>query len=97
MSGLAGILKGISGELEAGRVLWVSGTALFVVSFISFAGIALLVKGQAFSPVEYGTGFAAGFGAALAAGGFGISQKDRGVARAVATTDATSSPQMGEK
>lgn len=84
MTGLATILRGVSGELEAGRVLWVSGTALFVVSFISFAGIALLVKGQPFSPVEYGTGFGAGFAAALAAGGFGINLKDRGVAKASA-------------
>jgi hypothetical protein len=89
---ISSILKGVGGELEAGRVIWVFGSASFVVSFIAYAGIALWAKGQQFSPIEYGTGFGGGFSAVLAAGGFAIKQKDTGVATAVLTRDGTATP-----
>jgi hypothetical protein len=54
---------------ELSRVAW----ALGVLAMIAYQGVAIWVKGQAFSPVEFGTGF----GAILAAGGFGTAQKDR--------------------
>ncbi|CAN5322190.1 hypothetical protein BH09PSE3_BH09PSE3_23360 [soil metagenome] len=84
MKGIVNTLKGLSGELEAGRVLWVFDTIAFIVGFNVFQGIAAW-KGQAFSPVEYGTGFGGGLATILALGGVGISQKDRGVAKAAAT------------
>ena len=56
-------------SFELGRGLW----ALAMVALVAFQGIALAWKGQAFSPVEFSTGA----GAILAAGGFGIAQKDK--------------------
>lgn len=67
-------------SFESGRVIWVFGALSFIVSFIVFQGIALWVKGQPFSPVEFGTGFGGGLGAVLAAGGFGIAAKDKATA-----------------
>lgn len=58
---------------ELGRALW----ALGVVALIGYQGVALWVKGQPFSPIEFGTGL----GAILAAGGFGVGQKDRAFAK----------------
>lgn len=89
---ITNILRGIGGEFEAGRVIWVTGAAAFVVSFIAYAGIALIAKGQPFTPIEYGTGFGGGFSAVLAAGGFAIKQKDTGVAAAVQTRGGTNAP-----
>lgn len=78
MSGMVSILKGISGEFELGRILW----AIATVALIVYQGIAVFVNKQSFAPIEFGGGAAA----ILAAGGFGISQKDKGVAKAVATS-----------
>jgi hypothetical protein len=55
-------------SFEIGRALWALGT----VAMIVFQGVAIWFKGQAFSPVEFGTGF----GAILAAGGVGVAAKD---------------------
>jgi len=55
-------------SFELGRALWALGTLAMIV----FQGVAIWFKGQAFSPVEFGTGF----GAILAAGGVGIAAKD---------------------
>jgi hypothetical protein len=73
---LAPMLRGLSGEVELGRVLW--GVA--VLAHVTYQGIAIFVLRQAFSPVEFGTGVAA----VLAAGGLGVAAKDTGVARAKA-------------
>lgn len=54
---------------ELGRVLWAIGT----IALIIYQGIAIWSKGQTFSPIEFGTGAAA----ILAAGGFGVAQKDK--------------------
>lgn len=81
MTGLVSILKGISGEFELGRILW----AVATIALIAYQGIALWLNAQAFSPIEFGTGAAA----ILAAGGFGIAAKDKGVAKAVAETGST--------
>ena len=56
-------------SFELGRALW----ALGVLALIAYQGLALWGKGQAFSPIEFGTGLAA----ILAAGGFGIAAKDK--------------------
>lgn len=58
---------------EVGRALW----ALGVVAMIAYQGVAIWVKDQTFNPIEFGTGLAA----VLAAGGFGIGQKDRALAK----------------
>ena len=54
---------------ELGRVLWALGT----LALIAYQGIAIWLKGQTFSPVEFGAGVAA----VLAAGGFGVAVKDK--------------------
>ena len=54
---------------ELGRALW----ALSVLAMLAFQGMAIWLKGQAFSPVEFGAGVAA----ILAAGGFGVAAKDK--------------------
>lgn len=73
------ILKGIGGQFELGRVLW----AFSALSMVVYQGVAIGFNHQNFSPVEFGAGCAA----ILAAGGFGIAAKDKGVARAVATSE----------
>lgn len=78
MNGLSHILKGISGEFELGRVLWAFAT----VALIAYQGIDVFYNKQPFNPIEFGAGAAA----ILAAGGFGIATKDRGVAKAAAET-----------
>jgi hypothetical protein len=72
------MFKGIGDSPEMGRVLWFLGG----VATIVFQGYAIF-KGQEFDPLV----FAGGFAALLAAGGFGISQKDNGVANAKATSN----------
>ena len=74
MNAAASVLRGFftgkdNQSFELGRGLW----ALSMVAFVAFQGVALAWKGQAFSPVEFSTGAAA----ILAAGGFGIAQKDK--------------------
>ena len=54
---------------ELGRALWALGT----LALIAYQGVAITIKGQAFSPVEFGAGVAA----ILAAGGFGVAAKDK--------------------
>lgn len=74
MTALTGILKGVTGEFELGRILW----AVATLALIAYQGVAIWLNHQAFSPVEFGGGAAA----ILAAGGFGIAAKDKGVASA---------------
>lgn len=76
MIALSHLLRGVTGEYELGRALWAAAT----LALILYQGAAIWVLGQQFSPVEFGTGAAA----ILAAGGFGIAAKDRGVAKAQA-------------
>lgn len=61
---------------ELGRVLWAIG----VIAMIAYQGIDIWLNKNAFNAVEFGAGLAA----ILAAGGFGIAAKDRGVAKAKA-------------
>lgn len=72
------IIRGVTGEVELGRVLW----ALATLALIAYQGLAIFVTKQNFSPIEFGTGAAA----ILAAGGFGVAAKDRGVATALKET-----------
>jgi hypothetical protein len=65
------IIRGVTGEVELGRVLW----ALATLALIIYQGFAIWLNKQPFSPIEFGTGA----GAILAAGGFGIAAKDKGV------------------
>ena len=67
---LRDIFSGVdNNSIEAGRVLWF----ISVLSLIAYQGVALAFKNQTFGPIEFGTGLAA----LLAAGGFGIAQKDK--------------------
>lgn len=56
-------------HFELGRALWALGT----FALIAYQGLALFLKDQTFSPIEFGTGLAA----ILAAGGFGVAAKDK--------------------
>jgi len=69
---------------DAGRVLWVLGTLVFIFGALAFQGIAVY-RDQAFSMIEFGTGFGGGLATILGLGGLGVSLKDRGVAKANAT------------
>ena len=71
-------------SFDAARILWVVGTVAFIIGAMVFQDIAVH-NGQAFSMIEFGTGFGGGLATILALGGAGISLKDRGVARASAT------------
>lgn len=75
------ILTGADNQsFEAGRVLWVLGTVAFIIASVVFQGIAVS-KGQAFSMIDFGTGFGGGLATILALGGAGISLKDRALAK----------------
>lgn len=78
MNGLYELLRGAAGKPELGRVLW----AIATLALIAYQGVAIWLNHQAFSPVEFGGGAAA----ILAAGGFGIAAKDKGVAKATGVT-----------
>ncbi len=81
MKALINMFKGVdNNSLEMGRVLWLLGA----LATIAYQGYAIF-KGQNFDPLQ----FAGGFAALLAAGGFGIKQKDTGVANALASTTPT--------
>lgn len=62
------MFNGISGRPEMGRILWFVGA----IGALGFQGYALYI-GQAFDPLQ----FAGGYATILAAGGFGIAQKDK--------------------
>lgn len=80
MNGLTGILKSsLSGQFELGRILW----AIASLALIIYQGVAIWLNKQPFSPIEFGAGAAA----ILAAGGFGIAVKDKGVANAQNVAD----------
>lgn len=75
MSWLKDILTDDAGNFtpdKVGLVVGVVGWALGLLAFLRIAWIAVMVKGQAFDPTAYGTGFAAIMGAlglVLGAGG----------------------------
>lgn len=79
-SAITDMFKGVGNKIEMGRVLWFLGA----LATITYQGYAIF-KGQNFDPLV----FAGGYAALLAAGGFGIRQKDTGVAAAVATATPT--------
>jgi hypothetical protein len=71
-------LKGVGNQhIEAARLLWV----ISVVAGAVYAGCHLFINHE-FSIIEFGTGM----GLLLAGGGGAVSIKDRGVAKAAATT-----------
>lgn len=82
MKGILEMFKGVGGHTEMGRVLWFLGGLATII----FQGYAIF-EGQNFDPLT----FAGGFAALLAAGGFGIKQKDNGVATA-RVTEANAAP-----
>lgn len=77
------MFKGVNNTPEMGRILWFLGG----ISMMFYAGWGIIVNTEPFLPhaLEFGGGFAA----LLAAGGFGISQKDSGVAKAIAAATPT--------
>jgi hypothetical protein len=77
MRGLPRILRDLfsgtdNNSIEMGRTLW----ALSVLAAIVLQGVAV-AKGQPFNAIEFGGGVAA----LLAAGGFGVAQKDKALAK----------------
>ena len=80
---LLNIFRGISGEWELGRVLWGTGGGSYVVTPVVLQAIDLY-HGAHFDAASFCGGYGGGLAAILAAGGVGISQKDKGVAKAQA-------------
>ena len=77
---LRDILSGVdNNSIDSGRVIWVVGAATFILSSVGFQGAAIY-RGQSFDPFQFCTGFGAGFGAVLAAGGWGVAKKDKALA-----------------
>ena len=75
MSSWLNMFRGIdNNSFDIGRVTWFLGA----VAMLGYQGYALFL-GQTWNSIEFGGGFAA----LLAAGGFGIKQKDTGVANAM--------------
>lgn len=79
-SSWSSMFKGVSGTPEMGRVLWFLGA----LATITYQGYAVYSGGN-FDPLQ----FAGGFATILAAGGFGISQKDTAVAKALESRDVS--------
>lgn len=79
MLAIPNFLKTVGNEhVEAGRLLWF----LVTLALIIYQGAAIWINKQPFSPMEFG----AGAGGILAAGGFGVAAKDKGVAQATKKT-----------
>lgn len=71
-------------SFDSGRMLWVGSMLSFLVGGLTLQVMAI-IHGQPFSMTDFGIGFGGGAATLLAAGGIGISLKDRGVAKASAT------------
>lgn len=75
----ASIFRGISGELELGRVFGATGGASYILAPLVYQGWALH-QGQHFDPAGFCAGYGGGLGLAAAGIGSMIAIKDRNVA-----------------
>jgi hypothetical protein len=82
------MFRGPTGGYDIARVLFGFGGFSGILSGIFYEGYALIALKQAFAPLEFYGGFGVLMSGFLAAA-FGIKQKDKGVADAQATMQAT--------
>lgn len=95
LKGFLDMFRGPSGGFDAARVLFAIGGLTAIFSPVGFQTAALF-KGQVWDPLGFSTGEGIVLGS-FAAVGFGIRQKDKGVADAQATiANATSTPPSPE-
>jgi hypothetical protein len=86
---LSNMLRGISGEFEINRVLGACGVAAYIVTTPSLVAWEVLHEGKGFDLVAFCAAFPTGLGVAIGAIAGAVSLKDRNVATAMQTRDAT--------
>jgi hypothetical protein len=91
---LRNIFKGVSGEYDSARILFVIGGLNGVISPVGFQ-IWSMLKGEHWDPLAFCTAYGGMLAAILSLGGLGIATKDKGVASAQNTT-APSPPEGGQ-
>jgi hypothetical protein len=82
-------LRGISGEFEIGRVLLASSGAAAIVTPIVFQLLDMAHNGWKFDVTAWCVAYPGGLAALAGIGVFSIGQKDKGVATAKATLQAS--------
>lgn len=91
------LLKSLEGPIsvagfDTARVLFLTGGVSLIFSPLVFQGFALY-HGQTWDAVGFCASYGGGLAAYLGGGGLGISLKDRGVANAINTTNASAGGQ----
>ncbi len=82
-------LRGIGGEFEIGRVLLAASGLSAIVSPIAFQLLFMIHNGWKFNVTEWCIAYPGGLAALAGIGVFSIGQKDKGVATAKATIQAS--------
>lgn len=82
------MFKGSGGGYDTARILFAVGGTNGVIAPVAFQAWSM-AKGGAWDPLAFCTAYGAMLSAVLAAGGFAIAVKDKGVASAAATTQET--------
>lgn len=82
-------LRGISGDLEIGRVLLASGGAVAIFAPIIFIGCDMYFNNAHFDVVAFCTAYPAGLAALSGVGIYTIGRKEEAVANAKATLKGT--------
>lgn len=89
MTNLSNMLRGISGEFEIGRVLLAGSGIAAIVTPIIFQACDMAFRGAHFDVAAWCVAYPTGLGALAGIGVFSIGQKDKGVAVAKATLQAS--------
>jgi hypothetical protein len=82
------MFKGLSGGYDTARILFGIGGLNGVIAPVVFQ-VWAFIRGQSWDAVSFCTGYGIMLSGIIAAGGFGIRQKDKGVADAQATMSTT--------
>jgi hypothetical protein len=89
---ISNILRGVSGELEVGRVSLASAALLSIISPIAFETYEIGWNGGHFDVTAWCLAYPGGLAALVTAGILGIGSKDKKVAEARATNAARDAP-----
>lgn len=82
------MFKGLTGSYDTARILFAIGGLNAVIAPVGFQ-IWAFIHEQPWDPVNFCTGYGLMLSSIIAAGGFGIRQKDTGIANAQATMSTT--------
>lgn len=82
------MFKGLTGGYDTARILFAIGGLNGVIAPVFFQ-IWAFIKNQDWDPVSFCTGYGIMLSGIIAAGGFGIRQKDTGIANGMATMSET--------